>query len=267
MTTKVGTYIREERKKAKITLKELSKSVDISYVYLSMIETGKKPKPSMDVLGKIAEGLSIPLPKMLAVAGFVETKEEEILRERDEDEYESKKNGLIWLHPLELLRLLETKKLAEVFLAHMRKGRSVYHNDLLDALIKGDDGDGGSKEIIDLMIAHHQELFHLDIFRQAIVLYLEPEIPEGVIPETRAKAKNRKTLTAMSDVDSFDFFPLWRKLYFSEDVLTDYGDYRLSSKKVSTFEISPLLGNQTMLLNGRILNPQTLKLIKILLAE
>ena len=168
--------------------------------------------------------------------------------------------SLISMHPLEVLLSLETNALADLFMSHMRKGKIVYHTYLVHALVKGADGNGSSREIIDLMIANHHELLHLDVFQMAIVRYAEQNKSNTDDPITTA-------INSLEDVETQSFFPLWKKAYFSDSILKDYGDYVLSSHKVDTFELQQLLQSHMVLLNGRIVNPNVVKTIKALLLE
>lgn len=168
--------------------------------------------------------------------------------------------SLISMHPLEVLLSLETATLADLFLTHMRKGKIIYHTYLVHALTKGADGNGSSSEIIDLMIANHHELLHIDVFQSAIVRYAVQNGTNADDPVTGA-IKN------IQDVEAQPLFPLWEKAYFSDNVLRDYGDYELSSHKVDTFELEPLLKSHMVLLNGRIVNPNVVRTIKALLME
>lgn len=168
--------------------------------------------------------------------------------------------SLISMHPLEVLLSLETTTLADLFMSHMRKGKIVYHTYLVHALVKGADGNGSSREIIDLMIANHHELLHLDVFQMAIVRYAEQTKSNTDDPIITA-------INSLEDVETQSFFPLWKKAYFSDSVLKDYGDYVLSSHKVDTFELQQLLQSHMVLLNGRIVNPNVVKTIRALLFE
>src|SRR5829696_1539607 len=52
----IGDYIRTQRTKAKISLRELAKQAGVSNTYLSQIERGLR-KPSAEILQPIATGL------------------------------------------------------------------------------------------------------------------------------------------------------------------------------------------------------------------
>jgi transcriptional regulator with XRE-family HTH domain len=63
----IGTFIHVERKKAKMTLKQLGKSTGISESYISRVETGGRQKPSAEVLIKIADVLDISSFNILTI--------------------------------------------------------------------------------------------------------------------------------------------------------------------------------------------------------
>lgn len=199
-----------------------------------------------------------PAPQINENQGEINPEEKEAIGNPMENTQLNK--SWVTLHPLEVLLSLETTTLADLFLSHMRKGKIVYHTYLVHALVKGADGKGSSREIIDLMIANHHELLHLDVFRLAIVQYAGQQVSNPNDPPA-------STIQTIADVDKHLFFPLWKKAYFSDDVLHDYGDYQLSSHKVDTFELEPLLQSHMVLLNGRIVNPNIVKTIRALLFE
>ena len=251
MTTTIGTFIRTERKKAKMTLKELSRKAGISYPYLSTIETGKRTNPSVEVLIELGNALDIQRDDILAIAGHPATKKvtSPIITGR-----------LLALPPLKMLMALETNVLADIFLFYMKKGSALYHNDLINELLKGSHKTGSSKEILDLMIHRHPMSLTLDVFKTAIVYQVEPTTK--TLPLSSVQIKDR-----MEELTEHEFFDFWKDSNFKEGALSNYGDYEMSSPKVSTFELNPLTENQTVLMNGRIISPQTLEMIQILLSK
>ncbi|MFC9973697.1 helix-turn-helix domain-containing protein [Spirillospora sp. NPDC050679] len=72
----IGEYIREQRTRAKISLRQLADVSGISNPYLSQIERGLR-KPSAEILAQIAKGLRISAEVLYVQAG--------ILEERDSD--------------------------------------------------------------------------------------------------------------------------------------------------------------------------------------
>jgi transcriptional regulator with XRE-family HTH domain len=69
--TSIGSYIREQREQAKISLRQLAQNAGISNPYLSQIERGLR-RPSADILQQIAKGLRISAEALYVQAGFLE---------------------------------------------------------------------------------------------------------------------------------------------------------------------------------------------------
>ena len=67
----IGDYIRAQRTKAKISLRELAKQAGVSNPYLSQIERGLR-KPSAEILQQIAKGLRISAEALYVQAGILE---------------------------------------------------------------------------------------------------------------------------------------------------------------------------------------------------
>jgi transcriptional regulator with XRE-family HTH domain len=67
----IGSYIREQREQAKISLRQLAQSAGISNPYLSQIERGLR-RPSADILQQIAKGLRISAEALFVQAGLLE---------------------------------------------------------------------------------------------------------------------------------------------------------------------------------------------------
>jgi transcriptional regulator with XRE-family HTH domain len=70
----IGEYIREQRKQAKISLRQLSAAAGVSNPYLSQIERGLR-KPSAEILNQIAKGLHISAQALYVQAGLIEHRE------------------------------------------------------------------------------------------------------------------------------------------------------------------------------------------------
>jgi transcriptional regulator with XRE-family HTH domain len=69
--TSIGSYIREQREAARISLRQLAQNAGISNPYLSQIERGLR-RPSADILQQIAKGLRISAEALYVQAGFLE---------------------------------------------------------------------------------------------------------------------------------------------------------------------------------------------------
>ena len=70
----LGSFIREQRQTAKISLRELAKSAGVSNPYLSQIERGLR-KPSAEILQQIAKGLRISAEALYVQAGILDQRE------------------------------------------------------------------------------------------------------------------------------------------------------------------------------------------------
>jgi transcriptional regulator with XRE-family HTH domain len=71
----IGTFIREQREQARISVRQLSQAAGVSNPYLSQIERGLR-KPSADILQQIAKGLRISAEALYAQAGILEDRPE-----------------------------------------------------------------------------------------------------------------------------------------------------------------------------------------------
>jgi transcriptional regulator with XRE-family HTH domain len=82
----LGSFIREQRKSARLSLRKLSDRAGISNPYLSQIERGLR-KPSAEILQAIAKALSISAETLYIRAGILDEDREpnlidEILKDR-----------------------------------------------------------------------------------------------------------------------------------------------------------------------------------------
>jgi transcriptional regulator with XRE-family HTH domain len=82
----LGSFIRDQRRKARLSLRSLSDRAGISNPYLSQIERGLR-KPSAEILQQIAKALSVSAETLYVQAGILEPRserqdvEQEILRD------------------------------------------------------------------------------------------------------------------------------------------------------------------------------------------
>ena len=67
----IGSYIREQREQARISLRQLAQAAGVSNPYLSQIERGLR-RPSADILQQIAKGLRISAEALYVQAGLLE---------------------------------------------------------------------------------------------------------------------------------------------------------------------------------------------------
>ncbi len=70
----VGEFIRDLRRNARISLRQLANQAGVSNPYLSQIERGLR-KPSAEVLSQLASALHISTPLMYLRAGLLDAKD------------------------------------------------------------------------------------------------------------------------------------------------------------------------------------------------
>jgi transcriptional regulator with XRE-family HTH domain len=70
----IGEFIRDLRRNAKISLRQLAEQAGVSNPYLSQIERGLR-KPSAEVLQQLATALRVSTPLMYLRAGLLDAKE------------------------------------------------------------------------------------------------------------------------------------------------------------------------------------------------
>jgi transcriptional regulator with XRE-family HTH domain len=70
----IGDYIREQRQRAKVSLRQLADATGVSNPYLSQIERGLR-KPSAEILQQIAKGLRISAEALYVQAGILDDRE------------------------------------------------------------------------------------------------------------------------------------------------------------------------------------------------
>lgn len=70
----IGGFIRDLRRNAKISLRQLAEQAGVSNPYLSQIERGLR-KPSAEVLQQLASALRVSTPVMYLRAGLLDDKE------------------------------------------------------------------------------------------------------------------------------------------------------------------------------------------------
>jgi transcriptional regulator with XRE-family HTH domain len=70
----VGGFIRDLRRNARISLRQLAQQAGVSNPYLSQIERGLR-KPSAEVLNQLAHALRVSTPAMYLKAGLLDAKD------------------------------------------------------------------------------------------------------------------------------------------------------------------------------------------------
>ena len=71
----LGEYLREQRRSAELSLRQLAQEAGVSNPYLSQVERGLR-KPSADVLNRIAGALQISAEHLFVRAGLLEEEDE-----------------------------------------------------------------------------------------------------------------------------------------------------------------------------------------------
>ncbi|MFD3946287.1 helix-turn-helix domain-containing protein [Streptomyces sp. NPDC058579] len=77
----LGEYLREQRRTAQLSLRQLAEAAGVSNPYLSQIERGLR-KPSADVLQQVAKALRISAETLYVRAGILDEKERDELETR-----------------------------------------------------------------------------------------------------------------------------------------------------------------------------------------
>ncbi|MFJ5922334.1 helix-turn-helix domain-containing protein [Kitasatospora sp. NPDC092948] len=72
----LGEYIREQRRNAQYSLRQLAEAAGVSNPYLSQIERGLR-KPSAEILQQIAKALRISAETLYVQAGILEERDEQ----------------------------------------------------------------------------------------------------------------------------------------------------------------------------------------------
>ena len=73
-TREIGGFIRDLRRNARISLRQLAEQAGVSNPYLSQIERGLR-KPSAEVLAQLAHALRVSTPAMYLKAGLLDAKD------------------------------------------------------------------------------------------------------------------------------------------------------------------------------------------------
>lgn len=78
MENTLGDYLRNERKKRNMSLRDFSELLGISHTYLNKLENGKDPRngkpvsPTIETLNEISKSLNVSLEYLLKMAGYVD---------------------------------------------------------------------------------------------------------------------------------------------------------------------------------------------------
>lgn len=71
MTTSFGTKLREYRRQANMSQRELARRIGLDFSYISKVENDRLPPPAADTVLKICEVLDIEPEELLALIGKI----------------------------------------------------------------------------------------------------------------------------------------------------------------------------------------------------
>lgn len=79
MADTFGQYLREQRRKARISQRELARQVSVDFSYISKLENDRLPPPSAKTVIAIADALGTPRDEILARGGKIPNEVEEAI--------------------------------------------------------------------------------------------------------------------------------------------------------------------------------------------
>lgn len=79
-----GKYLKEVRRKKKISQRELAKHVGVDFTYISKIENGVMPAPSEETIKKMASVLGEDADKMVLMAEKIPSEIRNIIYQHEE---------------------------------------------------------------------------------------------------------------------------------------------------------------------------------------
>jgi transcriptional regulator with XRE-family HTH domain len=68
MTNDFGSYLRERRRSAQVSQRQLADAVGVDFSYISKLENGRLPPPAADTIVRLARAIDCPTEELLAVA-------------------------------------------------------------------------------------------------------------------------------------------------------------------------------------------------------
>ena len=80
-----STYLKEKRSEKNLSIRKLAEISNVSAMYISELERGKREKPSPEVLMKLSEGLEEPYENLMVVAGYIDPIDHMNLKNEKED--------------------------------------------------------------------------------------------------------------------------------------------------------------------------------------
>ncbi|WP_168735432.1 helix-turn-helix domain-containing protein [Cohnella fermenti] len=108
-----GQYLRNLRKQAGLTLKELGMSTDLSYSYLSQLERGErggvKKIPSPEILKKLHKPLGVRYAELMVKAGHMKYEDLDDYLLGEEPELDDESKQMILMESMEKKERIERK--------------------------------------------------------------------------------------------------------------------------------------------------------------
>jgi len=193
----IGSYIREQREQAKISIRQLAQAAGVSNPYLSQVERGLR-RPSADMLQQIAKGLRISAEALYVQAGILDDRPaEQTVTDAimaDTEITERQKQMLIDIY--ESFRK-EVRADAEARAAALRASEAEEDNEEPAALKSADSADSAdAADVADGEQAH--EIAHAKV---AAIADTEPVVRADPDVEAEAEAAAQAEVGAWSDLD------------------------------------------------------------------
>ncbi|SDZ59742.1 Transcriptional regulator, contains XRE-family HTH domain [Evansella caseinilytica] len=85
-----GKYLKTKRKEKNFSMNKLGELTGITAMYISQLESGKRVKPSIEVLEKLSGGLEVPYEDLMVAAGYIDPDEYAKMKNERDDIEESK---------------------------------------------------------------------------------------------------------------------------------------------------------------------------------
>ncbi|WP_216831006.1 helix-turn-helix domain-containing protein [Alkalihalobacterium elongatum] len=86
--TTFNNYLKERRIKKGLSIRKLSEMTNVSAMYISELERGKRNRPSPEILSRLAKGLDETQEDFLVAAGYIDPDEYvKMKKERDDIEW------------------------------------------------------------------------------------------------------------------------------------------------------------------------------------
>ena len=83
-----GEYLKSKRKEKNLSMNKLGTLTGVTAMYISQLESGKRVKPSIEVLEKLSESLEVPYEDLMVAAGYIDPDDYLRLKnERDDREW------------------------------------------------------------------------------------------------------------------------------------------------------------------------------------